>query len=77
VKPQACGVATASLLCGIVGLCCVGIAAIPAVILGHQAKAKIQASGGALTGEGAAAVGLVLGYVTIVLWGILIVLYIL
>lgn len=68
--------ATASLIFGVVGLCCVGVAAIPAVILGHQAKAKIQASGGALTGEGAAAAGLVLGYLTIVLWGVLIVLYI-
>lgn len=75
--PQACGMATASLIFGVVGLCCVGIAAIPAVVLGHQAKAKIQASGGALTGEGAAVAGLVLGYLTIALWGVIIVLYIL
>jgi hypothetical protein len=41
--------------------------AIPAVICGHIARAKIRKSGGALGGRGIATTGLVLGYVALVL----------
>ena len=41
--------------------------AIPAVICGHIARAKIRKSGGALGGRGIATGGLVLGYVALVL----------
>src|SRR5262249_52742828 len=41
--------------------------AIPAVICGHVARAKIRRSGGALGGKGIATAGLVLGYIAHVL----------
>src|SRR6266699_7310045 len=41
--------------------------AIPAVICGHIARAKIRKSGGALGGRGIATGGLVLGYIALVL----------
>jgi hypothetical protein len=39
--------------------------AIPAVICGHIARAKIRKSGGALGGKGIATVGLILGYIAL------------
>jgi hypothetical protein len=41
--------------------------AIPAVICGHIARAKIRKSGGALGGRGIATTGLILGYTALVL----------
>jgi threonine/homoserine/homoserine lactone efflux protein len=41
--------------------------AIPAVICGHIARAKIRKSGGALGGRGIATAGLILGYIALVL----------
>src|SRR5438876_2073551 len=41
--------------------------AIPAVICGHIARAKIRKSGGALGGRGIATGGLLLGYIALVL----------
>jgi Domain of unknown function (DUF4190) len=41
--------------------------AIPAVICGHVARAKIRESGGAFGGRGVATAGLVLGYIALVL----------
>jgi Domain of unknown function (DUF4190) len=41
--------------------------AVPAVICGHIARAKIRKSGGALGGNGIATAGLVLGYMALVL----------
>jgi hypothetical protein len=41
--------------------------AIPAVICGHVARAKIRKSGGALSGMGIATAGLILGYIALVL----------
>lgn len=41
--------------------------AIPAVICGHIARSKIRKSGGALSGKGIAAAGLILGYIALVL----------
>src|SRR5947199_3789182 len=43
------------------------ITAIPAVICGHIARAKIRKSGGALGGKGIATAGLILGYIALVL----------
>jgi hypothetical protein len=40
--------------------------AIPAVICGHIARAKIRKSGGAPGGKGIATAGLVLGYIALV-----------
>ena len=64
------GKAVGSLVCGIIGLlglsfCLGALIAIPAVILGPQAKREIAASGGTQTGEGMATAGTVLGWITI------------
>jgi len=49
-------------------LCCVGIGAtIAAIVVGLQSKKKIAASGGALTGEGMAQAGFIIGIVGTVL----------
>ncbi len=58
--------AIASLISGILGLTiCGGVGSIAAVILGHLATGRIQASGDTLGGRGLAKAGLILGYVGI------------
>lgn len=58
-----------SLVLGILGLICLGpLAAIPAIICGHVTYAKVRRSAGALGGNGMAVAGLVLGYVSLVVW---------
>ncbi|MGH7919427.1 MAG: DUF4190 domain-containing protein [Candidatus Dormibacteraceae bacterium] len=58
------GMAVASLVLGIGSLTCAGIlSAIPAVVLGHLARARIRQT--AEGGEGLALAGLILGYVGI------------
>ena len=62
------GKATASLVCGILGIVLCGIfTAIPAVILGGQAIREIDASGGAISGRGQASAGRILGFISIAL----------
>lgn len=64
VVPQ-CGLAVASMVCGIVSLmaCYVhALAAIPAVICGHLAIKKIRESQLPMAGRGMAIAGLVTGY---------------
>lgn len=64
----ACSLATASLVLGILTwVSCVPFLALPAIICGHLARGRIRAARGALTGDGAALAGLVLGYVNVVL----------
>ena len=58
-----CGLATASLVCGICGVIFGPFAGIPAIITGHIALSRIKNSGGALQGKGKAVAGLVMGYV--------------
>jgi hypothetical protein len=48
-----------------VGLSILG--AIPAIILGRNARQEIQASGGRITGEGIAQAGIVLGWINVAL----------
>lgn len=65
--PQ-CGLAIASMVCGIISLlaCYVhGLAAIPAVICGHMAIKKICESASPMAGRGMAIAGLVTGYLGI------------
>jgi hypothetical protein len=67
VVPQ-CGLAIASMVCGILSLltCYVhGLAAIPAVICGHMAIKKIRESSFPMAGRGMAIAGLVTGYLGI------------
>ncbi|GGO55540.1 hypothetical protein GCM10012287_47050 [Streptomyces daqingensis] len=63
-RPQN-GTATAALVCGIISPLVWGLSAIPAVILGHKARNEIRRTGE--QGEGAATVGLVLGWLWIAL----------
>jgi len=62
------GLAIWSLVLGILSFVCFSIfSAIPAVICGHKALSRIKRSDGALTGQGLAIGGLVMGYIAIVL----------
>ena len=65
-----------SLVLGILGLMCIGpFGAIPAVICGHMSLSKIKRSAGALTGDGMALAGLIIGYISIGLMVVLLPLY--
>ena len=56
--------AVASLVFGILSLSILPlVASIPAVILGHIARREIRTSGGAITGDGMALAGLIIGYI--------------
>jgi len=60
------GLAIASLICGIVSMVCLGVlVGIPAVIMGHMAIGRIKLSGQG--GRGMALAGLIMGYISIVL----------
>jgi Domain of unknown function (DUF4190)/Domain of unknown function (DUF1707) len=65
------GLAIGALICGIAELFTLGFAAIPAVILGHLARAQIKRTGE--RGDGMAIAGLVLGYLGIGIWTLIIV----
>ena len=66
-EPQKCGLATASMVLGILSFLLSCLTAIPAVICGHMALSKISRSGGSLAGGGMAVAGLVMGYICIVM----------
>lgn len=60
------GTATASLVLGLLSFFCGGImTAIPAVICGHVGLSRIKKSGGALSGNGQAIAGMIMGYLII------------
>jgi len=67
-QPPTCGLAIASMVCGIsavVMLMCYGLGAlvgIPAVICGHMAMRKIREAPYAMAGRGMAIAGLITGY---------------
>ena len=62
--------AVPSLVLGILSLVLCGfVTGIPAMILGRRAKREIQASGGALGGEGMATAGFVTGLISTVIAG--------
>jgi hypothetical protein len=58
--PPTNGLALGSMICGIAEIFTLGLAAIPAVILGHLARSQIRQTGE--RGDGMAVAGLVLGY---------------
>ena len=60
------GLAIGAMVCGIAELFTLGFAAVPAVILGHLARAQIKRTGE--RGDGMAIAGLVLGYLGIAGW---------
>ena len=66
-----------SLVFGILGwMACPILCAIVAVILGHMARAEIRRSGGSIDGDGMALVGLLLGWVHLILAFLVIVGYV-
>jgi hypothetical protein len=70
--PSRCGLATWSLVLGILALVlsviCIGpLFGIPAVICGHVALGRIKRAAGMLTGDGPALGGLITGYISIAL----------
>lgn len=61
--PQTSGLATASLICGILSITMFPVfTTLPAIICGHMARSRIKASEGKLTGSGLALAGLITGY---------------
>ena len=70
-QPPTSGVAVASLICGIAEFFTLGIASVPAVILGHMARSNIKRTGE--RGDGLAIAGLVLGYLGIACWALFLV----
>jgi hypothetical protein len=60
------GLAVGSMVCGILEIFTLGFAAVPAVILGHVARAQIRQTGE--RGDSMAVAGLVLGYIGILGW---------
>jgi hypothetical protein len=67
VPPQpTSGLAIGAMICGIAEIFTLGFAAIPAVILGHLARAQIRRTGE--RGDGMAIAGLVLGYLGLAGW---------
>jgi hypothetical protein len=62
------GLAIASLVCGIAGLCTAGLGSIVGLILGLMALKKIGDSGGRVGGRGLAIAGLAVSVVTVLLW---------
>jgi type II secretory pathway pseudopilin PulG len=68
MEPRTDGKAIGSLVCGILSITCFWIlTGIPAIILGHMSRSSIRKSMGRLKGEGMALVGLVLGYISVAL----------
>ena len=61
------GAAIASIVLGIMGLLG-GITAIPAIICGHKALDKIRRTNGTFDGRGIAIAGMTMGYVTLAVW---------
>jgi hypothetical protein len=65
--PHRSGLAVASLVCGIAGLCTGGLAGIAGIVLGIIALRRIKASRGALSGRGVAIAGIIVGVIGLVL----------
>ena len=66
--PQQHGAATTALVLGILSfVACGPFTGIPAYIIGKRAEREILASNGALTGDGMAKAGWILGLVSIIL----------
>ena len=71
--PTTSGKATAALVLGILGfVLCPFICSVLALVYGYQARNEIDGSGGRISGRGLATAGIILGWVGIVIWGLLI-----
>ncbi|MFD7692254.1 DUF1707 and DUF4190 domain-containing protein [Streptomyces sp. NPDC059805] len=65
-RPRTNGKAVGSAVCGVLCLMSFGLAGIPAVVLGHSARAEIRRTGE--SGDGLALTGLVLGWLSNAAW---------
>ena len=65
------GLAIASLVCGIAGLCLAGIPSIAGIILGVMGLGRIRRSVGQTSGRGIAIAGIITSIVGLVLWVVL------
>lgn len=70
-RPPTSSLAIGSLVCGMLEFLTLGLAGIPAVILGHMAHSDIRKTG--KSGSGMATAGLILGYLAVGLWALLVV----
>lgn len=69
--PQNSTMAVVSLVSGILGWVALPlIASLVAIVTGHMAKNEIKSSSGRVGGDGLATAGLILGYSSLVIWGI-------
>ena len=64
--PPTNGLAVGALVCGIAEIFTFGLAGIPAIVLGHMARANIRQTGE--RGDSMAVAGLVLGYMAMGVW---------
>jgi hypothetical protein len=70
-RPQS-GRGVASLLCGIGGLFLLPLVlSVPAIVLGVSARRQVDASGGVIGGRNLATVGLWLGVIGVLWWGLI------
>ena len=67
-KARTSGLAIASLVAGLLGLCTAGLGSLAGLICGMAALKKIGRSGGALRGRGLAIAGLIASVCTLLLW---------
>jgi general secretion pathway protein G len=72
--PPTSGLAIASLVLGIVGLTAGCLTGLPAVICGHMARSAIAQSNNSVQGAGLALAGLILGYLSLVVTALVVVL---
>jgi hypothetical protein len=68
-RPRANGKAVGAAVCGLLCVPTLGFTGIPAVILGHAARAEIERTGEG--GDGLALTGLVFGWLSVAAWSIL------
>jgi len=73
-QAQTCGLATASLILGICSFACLFVCSIPAIITGHMARSRIRKSTATLTGDGMAVAGLIMGYASMVVFMLIVLL---
>lgn len=72
---QTNGMATASMVCGLIGFFACGLTSILAIIFGHVAQSQMKRTGEG--GNGMAVTGLILGYIVTAGWMVFWFLYIL
>ncbi|GGJ19229.1 DUF1707 and DUF4190 domain-containing protein [Streptomyces brasiliensis] len=67
-RPPANGKAVGAMVCGVLTVMTAGITGIPAVVLGHSARAEIRRTGEG--GDALALTGLILGWLSIAGWAL-------